>query len=96
MTKDDRAIMGYMQHIANGTKYIEVATPFRDVRGTPGEYDSYGFVLHNAYHAVTKHSLGDLFIPWVSVEWIRMVRPPYEGLEAWQEHQPTFPRRTGA
>jgi hypothetical protein len=96
MDKDNSAIMTYLRIVAEGTRHIEVATPFRDVRGLPGAYDGFGLTLHNAYHAVTKHTLGDLFIPWGSIEWIRMVIPPHVELEGWPEKQPRFPRRTGA
>jgi hypothetical protein len=93
MTKDNNtALDAYMRCVhENGTRHIEVApvnTFTSTLRGTPGEYDSYGLTLINAYHAQSRRSIGDVFIPWSAVAYISMAIPPHVEQEAIPEEQP--------
>lgn len=96
MTRDDirdnTALDAYIQLVdERGTRHIEVApvnTFTSTLRGTPGEYDSYGLTLHNAYHALTRKTIGDAFIPWSAIAYIAMVIPPQIEWEAIPEEQP--------
>jgi hypothetical protein len=86
MPKDnDAALDAYMRLVdERGTKHIEVApvnTYTSTLRGTPGEYDGYGLTLHNAYHALSRRAIGDVFIPWSAVAYISMAIPPHREQE---------------
>lgn len=63
--------------------HVEVSTAHRETRGQIADYDDIGVLLKSAYLSLIRpQALGDVFIPWATIERIRVVLPPAVESEA--------------